>query len=499
MWSNVFVPNSKKVRLKPKNTPQEVFDRFTYREQSVQVLEYLFSLGEALSKDSFFVHCDAQYSLVEGGFLTEDMSVLMGSYLKDTPDGREANDDYDQLSKKQKELLDDLNSGKRTNSLEDRILYTQLANPPVQAYREAILEGRASKRFIELVNELISGDDTGMWDTVQTREFLNIWYEHNKANFGGIFDTPEGLLHEDPQKKLARIIFQNVDIRLRLSSTDKLTQFLDKYIKDFKLNKLDRMCKTGLTKNFFSSRNDVPLHTKFYGFEKQKSICLEHIKAMHDDYARSDLEITSPFVEPEYIGDIKIGEIKIAPAPDHRQGSQFLFVHSILALECENIISVNEMTYGTTEMFDIYDRGFQFKIIYDPNSSKEITPTTSNDTNRSSLHHTIYYMRDSGIFTINDKEVAITKDTTIDLVLQSFLPLGEEKSVRVAYKETTTNRSKNSKTMNRSDVSDDEMYDALKNRIKDLMKFLKKQGVKTKLSLSRNHDSGTVSLYEKKR
>jgi hypothetical protein len=207
-----------------------------------------------------------------------------------------------------------------------------------------------------------------MWDTVQTREFLSMWYQHNKANFGRFFDTPEGVFGEDPQQKLARIIFQNVDIRLRITNTDRLTQFLDKYINDFILNKLDRMCKTGLTNSFFASSSAVPLHTKFYGFEKQKNICLEHIKAMYDDYRRFDLEITNPFIEPEYVGDMKAGDIKITPVTNNRDELLFLFVHTMLALENEKIITINDLSYGTTEIFDMYDRGFQFKITYNPDN-----------------------------------------------------------------------------------------------------------------------------------
>ena len=73
-WSNVFVPNPKEIPVKPDTTDQELFDRLTYRGQSVLVLNYLAHLGKTLDKDGYSIYCNADYSLVEGGLLSQYMT-----------------------------------------------------------------------------------------------------------------------------------------------------------------------------------------------------------------------------------------------------------------------------------------------------------------------------------------------------------------------------------------------------------------------------------------
>ncbi len=110
MFSNVFIPNPKEETVRPEATPEELFNRITYRGQSSIVLNYLLKLGKTLDESGFSIHCNADYALVEGGFLTDDFHKEMSSYLELSEEERKSNKI---LNEKQKDFLEEIISGKK--------------------------------------------------------------------------------------------------------------------------------------------------------------------------------------------------------------------------------------------------------------------------------------------------------------------------------------------------------------------------------------------------
>lgn len=372
MWSNVFVPNPREQIVRPDTTPEELFNRITYRGQSVIVLSYLFNLGKTLDNEGFSVYCNADYALVEGGFLTDDFHQEMSTYLELAEEDRK---DNKILNKEQVDFLEDIIFGKRKLAdINVSVQFTKLANPPIECYREAILNKNADKEFIELVNKLVTDYDGGRWDTEEVEKFLELWFTKNKRIE---ISEEEGIFYENHQKKLARLIFENIDIHLNIRSTKNVDAFLNDYINLFKNNELNGVSRNGLTKSFFSSGLALNLYTKPFGFERQKEILLQHIEDNYTEYKRKDLEIGNPFIEPEYIGDNSSNQIEIRVKEENKERDLFLFVHTMIALEQEGHFSVKKFTYGTKEMFDLYDRGFLFEIEVDENTfSKDIKQKT---------------------------------------------------------------------------------------------------------------------------
>ncbi len=394
MWSGVFVPNPREQVVRPDTTPEELFNRITYRGQSVIVLNYLFNLGKILDENGFSVYCNADYALVEGGFLTDDFHKEMSSYLQLPEADRKKNTT---LNKEQKDLLEEIISGKKDLAdIKVSVQFTKLANPPIECYREAILNKKADKNFIELVNKLVTDYDGGRWDTKEVKEFLELWYAKNKK----IEISPnEGIFYENHQKKLARIIFENIDIHLNIKDAEKVDAFLDEYINLFKNNELDGISKNGLTRSFFSSGLSLKLHTKPFGFEKQKEILLRHIEDSYTEYKRRDLEIGNPFIEPEYIGDNQSNQIEIRVKKENKERDLFLFVHTMIALENDKHFLVKKFSFGTKEMFDLYDRGFLFEIEIDEYTfSKDLKQKTST-----------YFDTDKARFYVQGKEIKVKK------------------------------------------------------------------------------------------
>ena len=89
---------------------------------------------------------------------------------------------------------------------------------------------------------------------------------------------------------------------------------------------------------------------------------VKHIEAKYEEYQRADLEIGNPYFEPEYIGDEKGDSIKLSLVEEHKEAELFLFVHTMVALETEGYLEIEDFSYGATEIFDMYDRGFLFKV-----------------------------------------------------------------------------------------------------------------------------------------
>ena len=167
------------------------------------VLNYLVHLGKILDENGYSIYCNADYSLFEGGFLTNDFHKEMHEYLKQSDEVRKENTD---LNKEQKDFLDQVISGKLDmNDLDTRVNFTRLANPPIGCYKQAILSKEADEEFIGLVNKLITEYDGGKWETKDAERFLELWYEKNKVIE---VSKEEGVFYENSQKGLARLIFE---------------------------------------------------------------------------------------------------------------------------------------------------------------------------------------------------------------------------------------------------------------------------------------------------
>ncbi len=370
-WNNVFVPNStNEIHITNtgnrkediKNLEQQINTDFLKKhskEKSPIVMSYLLELGRELDEKDFSIYCNADYSLIEGGFLTEDMREIMIDYLKDTDPNKKDHEKYKVLSKEQIDFLN--KPPKKENDLSYNIKLTDLANPPVKEYKEAILNKKADEDFIELVNKLITEYDGSKWNTQDVEKFLEIYYRHRKEEFKKNALTEKTFLFQDYQTELANLIFEHIDIHLFIKSTKKLEQYLLEYINLFKNDKFNGFSKYGLTRKFFSSSSlAVPLHTKFFGFERQKKIILEHIEMIYLKFKRNDLEIGNPYFKPRYIGNAKSNEFEITI--EDEDGGLFLFVHTVITLEYEKHFEIEKFSYGTTDIFDLYDRGFLFEI-----------------------------------------------------------------------------------------------------------------------------------------
>ena len=89
---------------------------------------------------------------------------------------------------------------------------------------------------------------------------------------------------------------------------------------------------------------------------------IKHIEGKYEEYQRDDLEIGHPYFEPEYIGDDRNDTVKITVDKKDKIKDLFLFVHTMLALEDEGYLEIEDFSYGPKQMFDMYDRGFLFTV-----------------------------------------------------------------------------------------------------------------------------------------
>ena len=371
--SGLFTPNQKFTPIQIPKEPSEIAtleeDISNSYEQSMKrigslmgspfVLRYLLDIGKLLDEKGFIVYANADYSLVEGGFLTDDVRGSMNEYLENPKD----KEILKYLTKEQKQFLDELISGKRKNNIDDQVLFTKLANPPIREYQEAILNKKADKDFIELVNKLITKYDGSKWTTKDAEDFLRIYFQHNREQFKRNTLTEKTAFYEDAQTRLAKLIFEHTNFGIVIKNTKKLEVFLDKYITSFERDELDGTSKKGLTGTFFSKGLSTPLHTQFFGFKKQRDMLIKHIEGKYEEYQRNDLEIGHPFFEPEYIGDYTDNTVKLVPLNDKGKIKDlFLFVHAMLSLEREGYLIIEDFSYGPKHLFDLYDRGYLFKV-----------------------------------------------------------------------------------------------------------------------------------------
>ena len=93
MWSGVFVPNNRhRIVITDKGehglkTFEEKtnrnLERMTSKAQSPDVFSYLLELGKELDEEGYSISCNANYALLEGGFLySNDNHDLMFQYFE---------------------------------------------------------------------------------------------------------------------------------------------------------------------------------------------------------------------------------------------------------------------------------------------------------------------------------------------------------------------------------------------------------------------------------
>ncbi len=417
LWSNVFTPNGKHDIHLPRSfadiaTIEEdindsilrSIEKIHSKMQSSEILSYLLELGKSLDEKGFSIYCNADYSLIEGGFLCNYQSATMYEYLKATENGRNDTKKYKTLNKSQKDFLDKAIENKDFNF--DPVEFSNLATTPIDVYQEAILNKKADKDFIELVNKLITPYDGSRWDTKDAEKFLEIYYRHNKEQFKKV-TVEMALWHESAQTKLAKLIFENTDIHLNIKNTKKLQSHLDKYIELFRKDGLDGLSKRGLTGGFLSEGMTIPLDRQFFGFKKQKDLLIKHIEGKYEEYQRDDLEIGHPYFEPEYIGDEKKDEIKFSLSTKDKIKDLFLFVHAMIALEHEKYLDIEEFFYGSAGIFDLYERGFVFKIRLKKNrkeSAEKLTDLEILDKKLGNTSNRIFFNSKTAVGNIDGKE-----------------------------------------------------------------------------------------------
>ncbi len=321
-FSNLFTPNQKFTPVGPitdfnqiatieediSNSYEESMKRINHLLGSPTVAIYLLELGKLLDEKGFKVFGNADYSLVDGGFLSE---------------------------------IDE--NGKD--------VYKKM-------YENAVIKNEAEPDFIELVNKLIVKYDGSKWTTSDIEKFIEIYFTHNrKTPLDKAFLSPD-----DNQTQLAKIIFECTDFVLFITKTKILEKYLHSYLSLYTKDNLDGKSKNGLTGSFFSEGLTIPFNSQFFGYKKQREILVKYIENKYEQFQRVDLEIGHPFFEPEYIGDLKGNEIKIIASKKDAETDLFLFVHTMLALENENYLIIEDFSFGPKGLFDMYDRGFLFRV-----------------------------------------------------------------------------------------------------------------------------------------
>ena len=320
-FSNLFTPNQKFTPVGPitdfnqiatieeeiSNSYEESMKRINHLLGSPTVAIYLLELGKLLDEKGFKVFGNADYSLVDGGFLSE---------------------------------IDE--NGKD--------VYKKI-------YENAVIKNEAEPDFIELVNKLIVKYDGSKWTTSDIEKFIEIYFRHNrKTPLTNISQT------KDSQTQLAKLIFANTDFILFVTKTKILEKYLQSYLSLYASDHLDGKSKNGLTGSFFSEDLIIPFNSQFFGYKKQREILVKYIENKYEQFQRVDLEIGHPFFEPEYIGDLKGDEVRITASKKDDVTDLFLFVHTMLVLENENYLKIEDFSFGPKGLFDMYDRGFLFRV-----------------------------------------------------------------------------------------------------------------------------------------
>ncbi|MFA5095327.1 MAG: hypothetical protein WC447_01535 [Candidatus Paceibacterota bacterium] len=494
--SNVFRPNEKTIYHKPdglndvaeleKNLNKHILEAEEKREKKLQssiVANYLIGLGRTFDEKSFAVFGDADYSLVEGGFLTDDFHKEMYDYLALSKEKREKDK---KLNKEQKIFLENIISKKLDlNDIETRVRFTKLANPPIKSYQEAILNKKAEKEFIELVNKLIKEHDGGKWNTEDVEKFLEIYYKHNKEQFKKNVTTPRTWLFEDNQTKLANLIFAHTDFHLFIKDNTKLNNYLKEYIKLFKKDELDKLSNKGLTGSFFTTSRLIPLNNQLWGFEKQKEILVQHIEKNFNEYKKSSLQISHPYFEPVYEGDTEEGITEITISPKNEdEADRFLFVHTIIALEYKKFLEIKSLFYGYMDLFDLYDRGFvfQIKLPKEVNNKDEEITEISKPVKKSNIKPFLVTKNKKGYlkFAKNSPNIFIGSITTrkfrlLQALMEPIETIGTARKIDKVFEAIKLPRDNNDPKLKDNYLSRDRKLSIIQYTIKEIQKIKKLQ------------------------
>lgn len=483
-WDNAFSPNGQSIHI-PSNTDpdkklteieeniKKTIENTQRKKQSAITLAYLLELGHEIDPDGFQLYCDADYALIEGGFLCEYVGNIMHEYLDDTDENRRNDERYKTLNSEQTTFLNKAIKDKDF----DRVQFSKLEHPPIKEYREAILNKNAEEDFIELVNKLVTEYDGGSWNTEDAKKFLEIYYRHNKQKFRENALTEKTAFYEDWQTRLAGLIFEHIHIRLKVSDISKLEKYLTEYIGLYRNDGLNGVSNFGLTKTFFSSGLSVPLHTKLFGYKKQREILIEHIEKKYDEYQRVDLELGSPFVEPEYIGDADDNSFQLKVSDNDE--ILFRFVHTMIALFYENYLEIEDFSYGTTQLFDLYDRGFLFKVKLKRNI--EAIPVIATKTPKSKPFLVTENRKGYLKFTKNGERIFVgsigtRKFRLLKALMEPSDTIGTARNLDTVFEAIQLPKDKNNSKLRDSYLKKSEQLSIIEYTIKELQKVRKLQG-----------------------
>lgn len=489
-WDNAFSPNGQSIHI-PSSTDtdkklteieeniKKTIENAQRKRQSASTLAYILELGREIDPKGFQLFCDADYALLDGGFLYDDDNhSLMWNYFQYilSEEKKEPDKKFETLTEEQKKAVKDCLL--EENLKDGKVQFpSSLAYQPIKEYKEAILNKKADEDFIELVNKLITEYDGGGWDTEDAKKFLEIYYRHNKQKFRENALTKKTVFYEDWQTRLAGLIFEHIHIRLKVSNTSKLEKYLTEYIGLFRNDSLNGVSNFGLTKSFFSSGLSVPLHTKLFGYKKQREILIKHIEKKYDEYQRNDLEIGSPYVEPEYIGDVDDNTFQLKVPNDNE--ILFRFVHTMVALSFENYLEIDDFSYGTTQLFDLYDRGFLFRVKLKKGAEtiSTITPTTIKSKPFLVTEKQKGYLK----FTKNGEKIFIGNTSTrkfrlLKVLMEPIDAIGTARNIDVVFEAIKLQKDKNNTNLKDNYLKKDKQLSIIEYTIKELQKIKKLQG-----------------------
>lgn len=489
-WDNAFSPNGQSIHI-PSNTDpnkklteieeniKKTIENTQRKKQSASTLNYLLELGQEIDPKGFQLFCDADYALVDGGFLYDDDNhSLMWEYFQYilSESKKEPDKKFETLTEEQKKAVNDCLL--EENLKDGKVQFpSSLAYQPIKEYKEAILNKKADEDFIELVNKLVKEYDGGGWNTEDAKKFLEIYYRHNKQKFRENALTEKTVFYEDWQTRLAGLIFEHIHIRLKISDTEKLEKYLTEYIGLFRNDGLNGVSNFGLTKSFFSSGLSVPFHTKLFGYKKQREILIEHIEKKYADYQRNDLEIGSPFVEPEYIGDADDNTFQLKVSD--KDEILFRLVHTIIALFYENYLVIEDFSYGTTQLFDMYDRGFLFKVKVNKNT--ETVSAIATKTPKSKPFLVTEKRKGYLKFTKNGEKIFIgsigtRKFRLLKALIEPSDTIGTARNLDTVFEAIQLPKDKSNSKLSDSYLKKNEQVSIIEYTIKELQKVRKLQG-----------------------
>lgn len=324
-------------------------------QQSPVIFSYLLAIGEEFDKEGFSIKCDANYCLLEGGFLCdENVRGIALQYAEDKFKGKDKSKKYSKLDISQKRFIKKHYEQSKKSFVFQGKKITYSFDVPKKEYIDSILEKKADEDFILLINKLITKENKGYWTKKDFVKFLEIYKRKRK----------ESSEKDDSQIKLSKIIFENLNVVFSIKNTNKLKDFIDKYITSFTKDELNFFSRYGLTGCVYNTNLSLPLELKFFGYKKQKEILLAHINKKYQKYKRADLYIGNPFEKEEDIGELKPNKLVLSFREPELKRDLFLFNHTVIALELEEKIIIKKVIYGEVGLFDLYDRGFFFEILF---------------------------------------------------------------------------------------------------------------------------------------